>query len=204
MNQEIIHIIANHGYLALFLLIFSQEIGIPNPIPNELVLAYSGYLCSQGTFQVPMVILTAISADFIGTNILYFIFYFFGKQILKHKPKWLPISEKTINRASERVGKGGLWAICVGRITPFIRGYTSIIAGILQIEPKKFLPIALISALIWSGICVSIGKLLGTHWTVFAVYFTNVKYLIPTLIMFLFSYLIIRYYQKSKSFSTAK
>lgn len=204
MNQEIIHFIANHGYLALFLLIFSQEIGIPNPIPNELVLAYSGYLCLRGTFQFPMVILTAISADFIGTNILYFVFYFFGNFILKHKPKWLPISEKTIQKASERISKGGLWAIYVGRITPFIRGYTSIIAGILQIEPKKFLPIALISALIWSGICVSIGKLMGNHWTVLIVHFTNIKFIILTVIMLLFIYLIIRYYQKSKSFSTAK
>jgi membrane protein DedA with SNARE-associated domain len=193
---------ANYGYLSLFLLIFSQEIGIPNPIPNELVLVYSGYLCTQGTFHFSIVILTAISADFIGTNILYFVFYFFGKRILKHKPKWFPISEKAIHRVSERVSKGGLWAIWIGRITPFIRGYTSIIAGLLQINPKKFLPIALISALCWSGICISIGKLLGNNWLLFVAYFTNFKYVIIALIICLLSYLIIRYYQKSKSFRT--
>jgi membrane protein DedA with SNARE-associated domain len=204
MNSEIIHFIANYGYLALFLLIFSQEIGIPNPIPNELVLVYSGYLCTQGTFHFSIVILTAISADFIGTNILYFIFYFFGKRILKHKPKWFPISEKAIHRASERVSKGGLWAIWIGRITPFIRGYTSIIAGLLHIEPKKFLPIALISALCWSSVFVLIGKTVGNNWSVFVVYLTNFKFIILSLILVLLIYLMIRYYQKSKLLRTTK
>jgi len=204
MNAEVIEFIANYGYFALFLLIFSQEIGIPNPIPNELVLGYAGYLCSQGTLKLPLVITAAVSADFLGTNILYFIFYFFGKQILKRKPKWLPISEKAINRASQRVTKGGLWAIWLGRISPFIRGYTSIIAGILQIKPQKFLPIALISALIWSGVCVSIGKLMGNNWSKLGVFFTNFKYLILTAIVFLGCYLIIKFYQKSKKFPPIK
>lgn len=204
MNSEIIQFIANYGYFALFLLIFSQEIGIPNPIPNELVLVYAGYLCSEGTLKFPLVMLAAVDADFLGTNILYFVFYFFGKQILKHKPKWLPISETAINRASQRVSKGGIWAIWVGRITPFIRGYTSIIAGILHIKPKKFLPIALISAFVWSGICVSVGKLMGNNLSMITSYFTNFKYLILLLITFLFSYLTIRYYQKSKSFPKIK
>ncbi len=204
MSQELIHFIANYGYYALFILIFSQEIGIPNPIPNELVLVYSGYLCSQGTFQFSRVILAAISADFIGTNILYFVFYFFGNFMLKHKPKWLPISEKAINRASQRVSKGGLWAIYVGRITPFIRGYTSIIAGILRIEPKKFLPIALISALIWSCTFVLLGKTLSNNWSVFVVYFTHFKFVILSLVLAFLIYLTIRYYQKSKSFPSSK
>ena len=204
MNPELSHFILNYGYLAIFLLIFSQEIGIQNPVPNELVLAYTGYLCSQGIFQFPMVILIAVSVDFLGTNLLYFAFYFFGNKILKHKPKWLPISEKAVKRASDRVLKGGLWAVCVGRITPFIRGYTSIIAGILQIKPKQFLPIAITSAIVWSGICVSIGILMGNNWLIFAAYFNNFKYVILSLIILLFSYLIIRYYKKSKLFPSNK
>jgi len=203
MPSELSYFILNYGYLAIFLLIFSQEIGIPNPIPNELVLVYSGYLCSIGLFQFLWVIFTAISADFLGTNILYFVFYFFGNNILQRKPKWLPISQKSINRASERVSKGGLWAIYVGRVIPFIRGYTSIIAGVLQIKPKRFLLIALISALCWSGIFVSIGKLIGNNWSVFAVYLVNIKYIILSLVVLFITFLIIRYYRKREDFKSS-
>ncbi len=196
MNPELINFIAHYGYLALFLLIFSQEIGLPNPIPNELVLVYSGYLCTQGSFYFTSIIFTAIVADLLGTNILYFTFYFFGKSILAHKPKWLPISEKAINLASERISKNGTWAIYGGRITPFIRGYTSIIAGILHIEPKKFLTIALISAFTWSTVFVLIGKALGNNWSVVVEYLTNFKFVIISLVLAFMIYLTIRYYRK--------
>ena len=93
MNSELTIYIFKYGYLAIFILIFIQEIGIPNPIPNEIVLAYSGFLCSKGLLQIPFVILTSVSADFLGTNLLYAIFYFLGEFIIKNKSKWLPISE---------------------------------------------------------------------------------------------------------------
>lgn len=164
MNTELTLYILKYGYLAIFVLIFIQEIGIPNPIPNELVLVYSGFLCSKGLLSLPLVILTSVSADFIGTNILYIVFYFLGDFILKNKPKWLPISEKAINKARQRIVNGGLWAIYVGRITPFIRGYTSVITGLLRISPQKFLPIVLLSATTWSVVCVMTGRLLGAYY----------------------------------------
>ena len=76
MLTEVNAFIINYGYLAIFALVFLQEVGIPNPVPNELVLIFSGYLAFKGILYLPLVILAAVSADFIGTNILYFTFYF--------------------------------------------------------------------------------------------------------------------------------
>lgn len=164
MSPELTLFIQNYGYVAIFALIFLQEIGIPNPVPNELVLIYAGFLCGSSVLNLPIVILSAVTADFIGTNILYFTFLNFGAYIIKNKPSWLPISDKAIQNASSRVSNGGMWAIFLGRLTPFIRGYTSVVAGFLHIKPKKFLPVALISALIWSAACVLIGRLSGQFW----------------------------------------
>jgi len=165
MPPEVINFIAHYGYIAIFVLVFSQEIGIPNPVPNELVLVFSGYLTYKSILSLPLVILTAVTADFSGTNILYFAFYFFGRYILKHKPRWLPISEKRIDALSSRLLKGGLWRIYLGRITPFIRGYTSVITGLLQVKPKIFLPIAFVSGLSWAAVCVTSGYILGPYWS---------------------------------------
>jgi len=40
--------ILKYGYIAIFSLVFLQEIGVPNPVPNEVVLLFSGYLSSVG------------------------------------------------------------------------------------------------------------------------------------------------------------
>ena len=71
MPEEVVIFITRYGYMAIFILVFLQEIGMPNPIPNELVLMFSGYLSFKGLLYLPFVIFTVISADFIGTNILY-------------------------------------------------------------------------------------------------------------------------------------
>ena len=195
MPPEVIAFITNYGYLAVFLLIFSQEIGIPNPVPNELVLIFCGYLSYKGILNLPFVILTATFADFIGTNILYTIFYFFGRYILEHKPRWLPISEKTIAKLRNRISTGGLWTIFLGRLTPFIRGYTSVITGFLQIKPKLFLPIAIISALIWSSACVIAGRMLGPYWSYAENKIGVIKFMILIAVLVVLTIVTVKYLQ---------
>ena len=177
MPDELVIYILKYGYYAIFLFVFSQEIGLPNPIPNELVLLFSGYLAFMGLLKLPFVILAALLADFTGTCILFIIFYFFGNFILQHKPRWLPIPVKSIARLQERITKNGLTGIYLGRLTPFIRGYTSVIAGLLQIKPKVFAPIALITATIWATMYVMAGILLGPFWSRVAPNVTSIKYI---------------------------
>ncbi|MHB1921007.1 MAG: DedA family protein [Chitinophagaceae bacterium] len=175
MPPDLVLYITHHGYLAIFVLIFLQEIGVPNPVPNELVLMFSGYLTYRGILSIPLVILTAVTADFTGTNILYFVFFNFGAYILRHKPKWLPISQNSIEKMTTRVSKGGLWTIYLGRVTPFIRGYTSVTAGLLHLKPRVFLPIAFFSALTWASAYVIAGHFLGPSWQKVMEHNKNIK-----------------------------
>ena len=145
MSSEAIQYITQYGYIAIFVLIFLQEIGVPNPVPNELVLLFSGYLTFTGALFLPYVLMTAIAADLMGATILYYVFYFFGAYILSHKPKWLPISTEKINKLSQKINTGGFWSLFLGRITPYIRGYVSVISGLIQIKPKVYLPLILIT-----------------------------------------------------------
>jgi len=149
---------------------------MPNPIPNELVLMFSGYLSFKGLLYLPSVILTVISADFIGTNILYVIFYNTGTYIMLRKPKWIPLSATTIDRLTRKISEGGQLSIFIFRVTPFTRGYTSVITGLLHIKPRIFLPIALISATTWATIYVLIGYIIGPSWNLFTKNIGNFKY----------------------------
>jgi membrane protein DedA with SNARE-associated domain len=182
----VIAFIIHYGYLAVFLIVFSQEVGIPNPIPNELVLMFTGYLTFKGILFLPLVILVAVSADFSGTSILYTVFYFSGVFIMKHKPKWFPVSESSISKLSARIVKGGIWRLYLCRVTPFLRGYTSIIAGLLKIKPRIFLPVAAISAATWAAIYVIAGRLLGPWWSYAGTKLGSMKYYILAAVVLVF------------------
>ncbi len=162
MSDELIRYIITYGYPTIFSLVFLQEVGIPNPVPNEFILLFSGYLTSTGQLSFFKVISTVVIADFIGTAALYFIFYFFGTALIKKAPKWLPIAK--IESIKHKLSHKGLWSIYAGRLIPYVRGYTSVAAGAVRLPPKVFLPAVLFSAITWSGGYVFIGKLLGPRW----------------------------------------
>lgn len=192
MPDDLIIYITKYGYLAIFLLVFLQETGAPNPIPNELVLLFSGYMIFLGVLKLPLVILAAVLADFTGTGILYTVFYFTGTYIIQHKPRWLPIPIKTIHKLKQRISKNGLGGIYIGRLTPFIRGYTSVIAGLLQIETRIFLPVALITASIWVVMYVTAGILLGPFWNQVIANINDIKYIMLLILSIILLIIIIR------------
>jgi len=162
MPPELAAYILKYGYLTIFSLVFLQEIGVPNPIPNELILLFSGYLASTGKMSFVLVMITVVAADFLGTSILYFISFFLGQRILRKNFKWLP--KEKIEHLSKIISERGRWGIYIGRLVPYLRGYISLAAGLLRIEPKIFLPTVLISALTWSGGYAIAGRLLGKEY----------------------------------------
>ncbi|MEK7651547.1 MAG: DedA family protein [Patescibacteria group bacterium] len=198
MPPELVSFIGEYGYAAIFLLVFLQEIGVPNPVPNELVLLFSGYLASTGVLQFPLVFLSAVSADFIGTSLLYSVFYFSGQYILDHKPRWLPISHSNIDRLSGKISRRGRWGIFLGRLVPYLRGYVSVAAGLLQIKPNVFLTSVIVSALIWSGGYVFAGKLMGPYWDRFTDAIGGINIALLAIIGIIIAVYLFRYFRQKR------
>ncbi len=163
MESGLLGLVNHYGYLAIFLLVFLQEIGVPNPVPNELVLLFAGALTIIGGLSFWPTLLTAVSADVIGTTLLFTVFYFFEHKIMERVKKWEKINQK-LEKVKETVLKRGRWGIFLGRMMPYIRGYVSVAAGILNIPYKNFLPMVVLPALLWTGGYVTLGHFLGIKW----------------------------------------
>ena len=156
--------VVKYGLIFVFSLIFLQEVGIPSPLPNEIMLLFAGFLASTGKLHLIPLIIVAVAGDFIGSSVLYAIFYYFGSRLLAKHPKW--ISSEKIEQWRIRLSGKHLWSIYLGRLLPYVRAYTSMAAGSLKIRPRIFEPSVLLSAITWSGGYVILGWLLGPAWTV--------------------------------------
>jgi membrane protein DedA with SNARE-associated domain len=175
MSSEVALYITKYGYVAIFLLVLLQELGVPNPVTNEFVLLFSGYLAFTGVLSLGLVFLTAVAADCIGTTILYAVFYSFGKSIMAQRPHWFPISPAHIERLSRTISERRQWGIYLGRMLPFLRGYASVAAGLLSIRPGVFVPAVVLSAITWSGGYVIAGRLLGPYWELAAAKLSGIE-----------------------------
>lgn len=183
MPEELILYITKYGYLTIFGLVFLQEIGIPNPVPNEIILLFSGYLASVHRFDIGILLAVVIIADFVGTALLYILFYHFGERLTDKLPKWIPLRKERIHRLSNLITKRGRWGIYLGRLLPYVRGYTSVAAGLLRIPPRVYLLAVLFSAITWSGGYVIAGRILGSRWGTLAEKFGDINIIVITIVI---------------------
>jgi membrane protein DedA with SNARE-associated domain len=165
MSDQLLIDITTYGYWSILALVFLQEVGVPNPIPNELVLLFSGYLVHTGSLKLTTVILSAVVGDLLAALILFEVFYFFGGLLFTKKPKWLPLPWKKLERLSLKMTKNGKTGTFIGRLTPFVKGYVSVFSGLIRLPQQQYGLIAVSTSIIWASAYVCCGYLIGPEVT---------------------------------------
>ena len=129
-------------------------------LPNELMLLYFGYAGHKAGLSYIIVAGLSVLADIIGSFLLYLLFYY-GKNFLsKIKPRWLSLPLKKIGSLRQKIIAQNGRNIFIAKLTPFVRSYLPVAAGLLQVEPVLYGRIILLTAFIWSGGWVTAGWLL--------------------------------------------
>jgi membrane protein DedA with SNARE-associated domain len=162
MPTVLMDFISNYGYLSIFFLVFIQEIGIPT-FPNEVLLMYAGYIAFAGTLNIFWVICVALSADISGTFLLYIIFIIWGDYLYQLMLKRLPRSLPLLAFVKRRVQQKGKAGVLIGRLIPYVRGYTSVVAGLFKMNVKEYSSMILLSAIIWTGGYILLGWFCGSY-----------------------------------------
>jgi membrane protein DedA with SNARE-associated domain len=161
MPEEVAYYITRYGYAAILTVIILQEIGVPNPVPVELLVFFTGYLSYKGLLYLPFVIITAIAADLTGAGILYLIFYSSGIFLIRNKPRWLPVSDTRINHFREKINNGGWSSIFLFRLVSLTRGYAAVISGLLHVNMRIYVPTVIVAAVTWTAFYAILGFVLG-------------------------------------------
>jgi len=193
MPPETLVFIAKYGYYAIFMLMFLQEMGVPSPLPNELVLTFAGYLSYKGILFLPFVFGTTILADWLGTLLLFTLFYFFSPLIVNFKQRIWQKPSGALVKLSAHVSNEKPKKLFLLRLAPFVRGYASIVAGMLRIRPKKFILITMISAITWTGFYISLGIIFGPYWAQIEQHIHNIKVVMGLVSTLLLLFLTARY-----------
>jgi membrane protein DedA with SNARE-associated domain len=193
MPDDLVFYISHYGYLAIFLFIFLQEIGAPTPLPNELILIFSGYLAFTGILKSLPLVLTVAGADLLAAATLYLIFHFFGTLLLNSKSRWIPISQQSIHKQSQKIARLGFKGIVIGRLSPFIRGYVAVICGLLHINPKRYGFTIMATSVVWSSFYIAMGYLLGPYWRYINTHLEEFKYMLMAIPAGIFLWIVTRY-----------
>jgi membrane protein DedA with SNARE-associated domain len=150
------------GYAALILFGFLEAACIP--ISSEITFGFAGVLAYQGHLNLALVIIIGSLAELAGSYTSYWIGRLGGKPLVHRLGRYVLVTESDIDRAERFLTGRGAWAVPVGRMLPFIRAFTSIVAGLVRIPAARFGVLSLIGTVIYAAALSSIGYGLGSAW----------------------------------------
>lgn len=199
--------IVAHGGLYLLLFIIFAECGILIGffLPGDPILFISGVIIANMSVGASNPVLTLIYwmifiaiAAILGNFVGYWCGKYFGHRLLKMKDNWI-FKKEYIHKAQDFYEKRGGGAIILARFLPIVRTFAPIVAGIVEMDFKKFALYNVVGGIIWVGSLVTLGYLLGENpWVQ-----KNLEYVIMAIVVLATAPVIIKLFAgKKKSVKT--
>jgi membrane-associated protein len=149
-------------YLLLFVIFAETGLFFGFFLPGDYLLFLAGMFVATGKLDVSIyVLLVGLMGAAIGGN---FVGYWFGKKtgpVLYQREDTFFFKKKFLKAAEVYYKKQGAFALIMGRFIPIVRTFAPIIAGIVQLDFKKFAFYNISGAFLWITSLTLLGFFLG-------------------------------------------
>lgn len=201
MENIVIEVMNNFGYIGIFFLIMIENL-FP-PIPSEVILTFGGFMTLESSMTIAGVIISSTLGSFIGAVILYYIGKILNKNRLikiveSRHGKLLRIKARDIEKADNWFYTKGNITVFFCRFIPVVRSLISIPAGMSSMPFVKFSVYTIIGSLIWNSILICVGVFAGNKKDMIINIIdksSNVILILIAIFIFIFAY---RFYKNKK------
>lgn len=163
MIAMVSHWIAEHGYGMIFILLALGIFGLP--LPNDLILAYIGYLIFKGTLHPVPAFAAAFLGSLCGMMLSYALGRSFGSYIIHRFGSLLHVNPEQVGRVRAWFEHSGRLGLVVGFFLPGVRHVTAFIAGTSRMIFREFVVFSSIGGLLWTAAFIIFGYVLEERWS---------------------------------------
>jgi membrane protein DedA with SNARE-associated domain len=204
LSSSVTTFIRDHGLAAVFVLMLVDAV---LPAASELVMVVGGALAagafgasvalfgthiSHGFWSYVAVSLAGTIGYLIGSIIGWAIGLYGGRPLLERHGRWFHLSPANLEKAERWFDKYEGWAVFVGRITPVVRSFVSIPAGVFRVKLGRYTVLTLAGSAVWCFALAGVGWAAGTGYERFHRDFRWVEYAVVAGVLAAAVYLIVR------------
>jgi len=217
ITHALTSLIGDHGLYAVFGL---MAIDAVFPAASELVMVYAGALAagafagqhvdlfgsriSSHAWGFVAMALAGTLGYLVGSIVGWAIGLYGGRPLLELRGRWLHLSPAKLDRAERWFDRWDDLAVLIGRVTPVIRSFISIPAGIFRMPFWRYTVLSLIGSAVWCFAIAGAGYAAGRSYERFHHDFSFVEYAIVAAVLVLAAYLIVRWRRSSQKPSGAE
>ncbi len=162
MDEAVLQWISQYGYVAIVFLLMFGILGVP--IPDEVLLAFSGYLVFKGELSIAPTIASGFLGSICGITLSYVLGRTGGHYLIRRYGRWVHVTQTKVDRVHDWLEHAGRWGIFFGYFIPGVRHLTALVAGTSRLRYAVFAAFAYTGALVWSTSFVTTGFFLGREW----------------------------------------
>ena len=151
----------HRGYLAVGLLLFVEDFGVPSP--GETVLIAASVYAGAGRLNIVAVGVIGFAAAVLGDNVGYAIGRFGGRTLVLRFGRYVLLTPERLDRAESFFSRHGGKIVTVARFIEGLRQANGIIAGITRMPWPRFVAFNALGAALWVGTWTAVGYLAGNH-----------------------------------------
>jgi membrane protein DedA with SNARE-associated domain len=198
--------VAHHGVYAVFGL---MAIDAVFPALSELVMLYAGAVAagafsaahgltlfgSRIGFGAGAFVALALAGTLgylIGALVGWAIGLYGGRPLLERHGRWFHLSPATLDRAEAWFARWGNLGVLLGRVTPVIRSFVSIPAGIFEMPLAPYTVLTLVGSAVWAFAFAGAGYGLGASYRGFDRSFHYAEYAVVVGVVLVLAYLVYR------------
>ena len=216
VTSSLTSLIGNHGLYAVFGL---MAIDAVVPAASELVMVYAGALAagafagqhvdlfgariSSHAWAYVAIALAGTLGYLAGSVGGWWIGRYGGRPLLERRGRWLHLGEDKLERAERWFDRWHDLAVLIGRVTPVVRSFISIPAGIFRVSLWRYTVLTLVGSAVWAFALAGAGYGLGSSYERFHRDFRFADYAVAAGIVALAVYLIVRRRRSSRLSSRA-
>ena len=211
ITSSLTSLIGNHGLYAVFGL---MAIDAVFPAASELVMLYAGALAtgafagqhvdlfgsriSSHAWAYVAMALAGTLGYLVGSIAGWVIGLYGGRPLLERRGRWLHLGPEKLDRAERWFDRWDDLAVLIGRLTPVVRSFISIPAGIFRMPLWRYSVLTLIGSAAWAFAFAGAGYGLGNSYERFHRDFRFADYAVAAAIAALLAYLIVRRIRSSR------
>ena len=204
--------VASHGVYAVFGLMAVDAVF---PAASEIVMLYAGAVAA-GVFA------TAHGVSILGWHVGFgggafvalalagtlgylagalagwAIGLYGGRPLLERRGAWFHLTPEKLDRAEAWFGRWGNLGVLVGRITPIVRSFVSIPAGVFEMRLAPYTLLTLVGSAVWAFAIAGAGYGLGASYERFDKDFKYVEYAVVAGVLLLAAYLVYRWLKAAR------
>jgi membrane protein DedA with SNARE-associated domain len=206
LTSSVTTFIGDYGLYAVFLLMVVDAV---LPAASELVMLYAGAVAA-GAFSGQHVVLfgeridshfwayvamslAGVLGNTVGSLIGWGIGAYGGRPLLEQRGRWLHLDREKLDRADRWFDRYGDAAVFLGRMTPVVRSFISIPAGVVRMPIVRFTVLTFLGCIPWCFGIAAAGWALGSSYENFHHDFAYVEYAVVAAVILLAVWLFLRW-----------